>query len=173
MFARRQDEGSVYVVPRGDVENLTWALWQVQDRAVWTFASNAVTALTVEFDGRSRRLTRSGDGRWSEANQPVEDVRNVALEETTFRLGQLRAERWVHLGADRLPIYGISETRHRLSIELGGIPAKTNVVTLGFIPQGRNPWAAITDPRSGQPLIFEFPRPLFMDYIVPYLSPSK
>lgn len=173
MFARRHDEGSVYVVPRGDVENLAWALWQVQDRAVWNFASNAVTAVTVEFDGRSRRLTRSGDGRWSEAGQPVEDVRNVALEETTFRLGQLRAERWVHLGADRLPIYGISETRHRVSIELAGTPAKTNVVTLGFIPQGRNPWAAITDPRTGQPLIFECPRPLFMDYIVPYLSPSK
>lgn len=173
LYARRHDEGSVYVVPRGDVDGLAWALWQVQDRAVWNFASNHVTAVTVDFDGRSRRLTRATDGRWSEAGQPVDEVRNVALEETIFRLGRLRAEQWVHLGADRLPLYGISETRHRVSVELAGTPARTNVVTVGFMPQGRNPWAAVTDPRTRQPLVFEFPRPLFMDYIVPYLSPSK
>jgi len=173
LYARRHDEGSVYVVARGDVDpGLPWALWQMQDRTVWSFATNQVAAVTVEFDGRTRRIARAGDGRWSEAGQPVDDVRNSALEETLFRLGRLRAERWVHLGADRLPLYGISETRHRVSIELGGNPARTNVVMLGFIPQGRHPWAAVTDPRTRQPLIFEFPRPLFMDYIIPYLSPS-
>jgi len=173
LYVRRHDESAVYVAPRGDVESLAWSLWQLQDRAVWSFASNQVAAVTVEFDGRSRRLARAADGRWSEGGQPVDDVRNVALDETMFRLGRLRAEQWVHLGADRLPLYGISETRHRVTVELAGPPARTNVVTLGFMPQGRNPWAAVTDPRTRQPLVFEFPRVLFMDYIVPYLSPSK
>ena len=173
LFARRHDESSVYVVPRGDVDNLAWSLFQVQDRAIWNFTSNQVAAVTVSFDGQTRRLTRAADGHWSEGGQPADDVRNLALEETLFRLGRLRAEQWTHLGADLLPIYGISETRHRLGIELAGPPARTNTIALGFMPRGRNPWAAVTDTRTGQPLIFEFPRALYLDYIAPYLGPSN
>ena len=173
LFARRHDESAVYVVPRGNVEKLAWELYRIQNRTVWTFATNEVAAVTVQFDGRSRRLTRAADGRWSEGGEPADEVRNVALEETLFRLGRLRAERWTHLGANRLPIYGISETSHRVSIELNGSSARINAVTLGFMPTGRNPWAAVTDPRSGQPLVFEFPRSLYFDYVVPYLGPPK
>ena len=172
LYARRHDESAVYIVPRGDVERLAWALWQVQDRAVWSFTSNQVAAVTTSFDGQMRRLTRSPDGRWNEPSQPLDDVRCLALEETMFRLGQLRAVEWVQLGADRLPIFGIADTSLRVSVELTG-PPRTNTVTLGFSPRGRNPWAAVTDPRSGKPLVFEFPRPLYSDYVVPYLGPSK
>jgi hypothetical protein len=29
------------------------------------------------------------------------------------------------------------------------------------------------DPRTGQPMVFEFPRSLYMDYVVQYLIQSK
>lgn len=172
-FARRQDENSVYVVPRGDVERLAWNLFQIQDRTIWNFTSNQVTAVNVEFDGRTRRLTRAANGRWTEGAEPADELRSVALEETVFRLGHLRAEQWVFLGPGRLPVLGISDTSHRVSVELAGTPARTNTVTFGFVPRGRNAWAAITDPRSGQPLVFEFPRSLYLDYVVQYLGPPK
>lgn len=173
LFARRHDESSVYVVPRGDVERLAWALFQIQDRTVWNFASNHVTAVTVEFDGRSRRLARAENGRWLEGSEPLDGLRSVALEETMHRLGRLRAEQWTHLGADRLPVLGISDTWHRVSIELAGTPALTNTVRFGFVPRGRNAWAAVTDPRTGQPLVFEFSRSLYYDYVSQYLGPPK
>ncbi len=169
VFARRHDENSVYVVPRGDVDRLAWSLHEIQDRTVWNFSSNQVAAVTVEFDGRTRRLTRSAAGRWLEGAEIVDDLRGLALEETMFRLGRLRAERWTHLGGDKLPIYGVSDQSHRVTLELAG-PAKTNAVTFGIMPSRRNPYAVITDPRSGQPLVFEFPRSLYLDYIIPYLG---
>ncbi len=170
VFARRQDENSVYVVPRGDVDRLAWSLHEIQDRTVWNFTSNQVTAVTVEFDGRTRRLTRSANGRWLEGAEAADDLRNLAMEETMFRLGRLRAERWTYLGVDRLPIYGVSDQSHRVAIELAGTPAKTNSIIFGISPARRNPYAAITDPRSGQPLVFEFPRLLYLDYVMPYLG---
>jgi hypothetical protein len=173
VFARRHDESSVYVVPRGDMNRLAWSLFQLQDRTVWNFASNQVTAVTVEFDGRSRRLTRAASGQWTEGSEAVDPLRNVALEETMFRLGHLRAEQWVHLGADGLPVRGIGESSHRVRVELADPQARTNTVTFGFVPRRRNAWAAITDPRSGQPLVFEFSRSLYYDYVVQYLGPPK
>ncbi len=173
LFARRHDESAVYVVPRGEVEKLAWELYKVQERTVWSFTSNQVAAVTVSFDGRSRRLTRTADGRWSEGGEAADEVKNLALEETLFRLGRLRAEQWTRLGADALPIYGIAEQNHRVSVELAGPPARTNSVTFGTLPRGRNPWAAVTDPRSGQPLVFEFPRSFYLDYVVQYLGPPK
>ena len=173
LFARRHDENSVYVVPRGEVERLAWALFQIQDRTVWNFTSNQVTAVTVEFDGRNRRLTRAPNGSWTEGAEPADPIRSLALEETMLRLGKLRAEQWVDLGPARLPVLGISDTSHRVTVELAGTPARTNTVTFGFVPRGRNAWAAVTDPRSGQPLVFEFSRSLYYDYVVQYLGPPK
>ena len=170
LFARRHDESSVYVVPRGDVDRLVWSLHKIQDRTIWNFASNQVAAVAVEFDGQKRRLTRAPNGRWTEGTEPADDIKNVALEETMFRLGQLRAEQWTHLGADRLPIYGIGADSRRVTVELTGSPARTNTILFGNMLQGRNPYATVTDPRSGQPLIFEFPRSLFRDYVAAYLG---
>lgn len=170
VFARRHDESSVYVVPRGDVERLAWSLHQIQDRTVWSFSSNQVAAVAMDFDGQKRRLTRAPNGRWSEGAEPVDDIKNVALEETMFRLGQLRAEQWTYLGTDRLPIYGIGADSPRITVELTGPTARTNTLRFGNMPQGRNAYATVTDPRSGQPLVFEFSRPLFRDYVVPYLG---
>ncbi|MBI5800541.1 MAG: DUF4340 domain-containing protein [Verrucomicrobia bacterium] len=170
LFARRHDESSVYVVPRGDVDRLAWSLVQIQDRTVWSFTSNQVAAVTVDFDGQSRRLTRAPGGRWTEGAEPVDELKNLALEETMFRLGHLRAEQWSYLGTTNLPIYGIGADSRRISVELAGSPARTNTVWFGNMPQGRNPYAAVTDPRSGQPLVFEFPRALFRDYVGQYLG---
>lgn len=170
VFARRHDESSVYVVPRADMNRLAWSLFQLQDRTVWSFGSNQVAAVSVAFDGKTRRLTRAPNGRWSEGAEQADEVKNLALEETMFRLGQLRAEQWTYLGSDNLPIYQIGADSHVVSVELTGSPARTNTVRFGAIPQRRNPYAAVTDPRSGKPLVFEFPRSLYYDYVAQYLS---
>lgn len=177
VFARRHDESSVYVVPRADMNRLAWSLFQLQDRTVWSFTSNQVAAVTVAFDGKTRRLTRAPNGRWSEGAEPADEVKNVALEETMFRLGQLRAEQWTLLAEDandkQLAIRGITAASHRISVELAGPPARTNTVTIGFGSQTRNPWAAVADQRTGRPLVFEFPRGFYREYILQYLSPAQ
>ena len=178
LFARRHDENSVYVVPRGDVENFAWSVFQLQDRGIWNFDTNQVTAITVQWDGQTNRLTRAANGRWVDGPNAVDALRNVALEETCFRLGQLRAMRWVYLAENpatdkRLPLYGIGPESRSLSIEVAGSPARTNVITFGHMPSKRNPWASVADPRSGKPAVFEFPRDLFLHYVVQYLSPVK
>ena len=170
LFARRHDESAVYVVPRGDVDRLAWSLVQIQDRTVWSFTPNQVAAVTVEYDGQTRRLTRAANGHWSEGAEPADAIKNVALEETLFRLGQLRAEQWTYLGTERLPLYGIGADSRRVSVELTGPTPRTNTVQFGSMPQRRNPYATVTDPRSGQPLVFEFPRALFLDYVAQYLG---
>ena len=73
----------------------------------------------------------------------------------------------------RLPTYGISADSRRVAIELAGPTARTNVVTFGYLPTGRNPWAAVADPRTGRPLVLEFPRELFLHYVVQYLGATK
>lgn len=173
LFARRHDENSVYVVPRGEVEQLAWSLFQIQDRSVWHFTTNQVSAVTMRFDGRSRRLVRTPEGLWTEGGEPAGDVRTVALEETLFRLGQLRAERWTARGTNQLAVYGVTDQNHYLSVELAGTTAKTNLIHFGNMPFRRNPYAAVMDPRTGQPMVFEFPRSLYMDYVVQYLIQSK
>lgn len=177
LYARRHDESSVYVVPRADVDRLAWSLPLIQDRTVWSFTTNQVTAVTVDFDGRSRRLTRAGNGRWTEGTEPADEIKNTALEETMFRLGQLRAVQWTLLAQDandkQLAIRGINATSHRISVELAGTSARTNIVTIGFGSQTRNPWASVADRRTGRPLVFEFPRGLYREYILQYLSPAQ
>lgn len=173
LFARRHDENSVYVVPRGEVEQLAWSLFQIQDRSVWQFTTNQVAAVTMQFDGRTRRLTRTREGLWTEGGEPTGDIRTLALEETLFRLGQLRAERWTARGTNHLAVYGVTDQNHYLSVELMGTPAKTNLLHFGNMPFRRNPYAAVLDPRTGQPMVFEFPRSLYLDYVVQYLIQSK
>ena len=97
----------------------------------------------------------------------------MALEETLFRLGQLRAERWTARGTNQLAVYGVTDQNHYLSVELAGTTAKTNLIHFGNMPFRRNPYAAVMDPRTGQPMVFEFPRSLYMDYVVQYLIQSK
>ena len=169
IFARRHDESSVYVVPRGDAERLPAALFQMRDRQIWNFPSTNALAVTITQQGREKRIARNAAGEWANTNGPLDLVTAAALEETLHRLGQLRAESWVSQGTNRLAIYGFTNVAHKISIQVnGGSTPRTHTVEFGRWSPARRPYAAVVF--DGQPVIFECPPRLYVDFVAPYLS---
>ena len=169
IYARRHDESSVYVVPRGDAERLPASLYQLRDRQIWNFASTNATAVTITHKGRSQKIARNAERQWANTNGPLDLVTATALEEALHRLGQLRAESWVAQGTNRLAIHGFTDVAHQLTIETTR-DLKTHFFTIQFgrWSPNRRPYAAVIF--DGQPVIFEFPPKLFLEFVAPYLS---
>jgi hypothetical protein len=159
LFARGVDENTVYTISRRDYSQLPSSPWQLRDRRVWSFTTNQVRSVTVSKHGRSRVLLRSGAGEWTVAPGSSGIITTEAVEETMFRLGQLRAATWVARGAENRLLYGFSDDAYRLTIELkGGDKAQVLNLELGDKAPSQQTYAAATV--DGQAWVFEFPSPL-------------
>ena len=166
IFARRSDENSVYSIARADFTRLPSATWQLRDRQVWSFTTNQVSRLSIRHLGYTRQLIRDTFGKWSLAPGSQGIIRSTeALEETLFRLGQLRAAVWVDHGEGKAALYGFNETSRKLTLELRNGTDKPQVLTVEFgdFAPSRFPYALATV--DGQTWIFEFPYPLFVQII--------
>lgn len=173
-YARRQDENAVYVVALPPVQRLPEALYQLQSRFIWNFTTNEVRSVTIFKNGAVRELRRRSGGGWEETRDgrvtPLDLINSAGVEESVLRLGLLQADAWVDRGADRLRLYGIVPAALKIALELAGPRPRTVMVAFGRVIPGRNPYAAHADPRDGEPVIFEFPRGLYSDYVEPYLG---
>ncbi len=156
IFARRPDENSIYAVKIEDYKWLPAARWQMRERRIWNFSENDVAGVTVEQNGKSRRLLHAGTNRW--ATLPAsQDVNMFAVEETMHRLGGLTAAAWLARGGDVRKQFGIAENSRRISIELkNGDKQQTLTVEFGDLSTGRPVNAAVS--LDGQTWIFESPR---------------
>lgn len=158
-FARRSLENAV--VTMLDNGRLPRAAWELRDRQIWNVSTNQIAAITVRQSGAVKRLVRQGPLDWApDANTPG-GFNPLTIEETAYRLGQLRAERWVARGADRLPLYGFPQAACRIEVELKERPATAQpVLWLGRrSPSGRR-YAAVEMPDLGGLVIFELPAPI-------------
>src|SRR6185436_3017815 len=63
-FARRPDETTVYAVRLADISRMPHERWRLMPRRVWTFTTNQVTRLTIEYHGQTRSLLRSPANQW-------------------------------------------------------------------------------------------------------------
>jgi len=114
------------------LDELPVAAWQLRDRRVWSFTTNQVTHLTVQHDGSTRRLVRGSAADWKFAEGSTGILSStLALEETIYRLGELRATVWVNRGEGKRQLYGFTENGDKLVIELR-IGEKTQLLTLEF-----------------------------------------
>ncbi len=163
IFARGSEE-SVYSIKRGDYDRLPTAPWQLRDRRVWSFSTNQVSRVTIRKGGSTRQLVRSASGEWGLAPGSQGVISTFHLEETLFRLGELRAAVWTARTDANRALYGINEDGLKLAIELknGDKPQTLNLEFGGRAPS-QFPYALATV--DGQSMVFEFPLPLFFEVI--------
>ena len=159
VFVRRSDENSVYSISVTDFNRLPAAAWQLRERRVWSFTTNQVSRVTVRDKGYTRQWDRTPNGQWRFApgSAGILDDRQFALEETMFRLGELRAGLWVAKGEENRSLYGLDENDYKMSIELKNGSALA--LEFGSVaPSGYHYALAVVD---GQNWIFEFPLALY------------
>ena len=94
---------------------------------------------------------------------PASQLNPVSLEEAAYRLGQLRADRWVARGEDQLARFGFGTIDHRLAIEVnqdGRI--RTLEVRFGRRTlSNQSAYAAVSIEGVEGPVIFECPRSIY------------
>jgi hypothetical protein len=103
-YVRRAPENSIYAIARGD--QLPRAAFRLRDRGLWEFSTNDVVAFSISVRGQTRKCVRNAAGQWTLTNGASPAPVPLALEETLYRLGHLKAETWVAQGADQLDRYG-------------------------------------------------------------------
>jgi hypothetical protein len=159
VLVRRADEDSVYSIRSLEFLRTPAAAWQLKDHRVWTFTTNQVARVAVRQGERTRQLLRQPNGQWVSTTGEIE---SVAAEEIMYSLGELRARAWLGRGPGALASFGIEPGGYELTIDLKD-GDKTRTLTLQF--SGRTglpiPFAATTI--DGQPWVFEFPWPLWID----------
>ncbi len=171
IFVRRHDEGAVYVVPRGALNRLPQAAWQLRDRRLWDFAATNIASVIVSQNSQTNKLTRNAAQKWAGSDGPLNDIAAAALDETLHRLGSLRAVEWTARGAAILPPHGITTNSHTLTLEMvQANQARTLTLRFGRRSFSRHVYATAADPAEREPVLFEFPQSLYDQFVVPHLS---
>ncbi len=145
------------------------AYWQLRDRGIWHFESNEVAAIEVQQLGGRLRYTRDTNGQWTLPAGSIVTIVQPAIEETLYRMGQLRAIFWSGYGEDHLERFGFDATDYQISFEIKkGGQMETNTIQFGKESAYLHPYASVM--RDGRRLIFEFPVDLYVNLVVRYLG---
>jgi hypothetical protein len=170
VFVRRTDEDSVYAIQPSALQAIPRAPWQIRDRQVWSFSTNAVRAITLSEKGRKLKLERNDAGQWTVAPGYQGSIINTAaLQEALYRLGTLRAVFWTARGEEALKDYGFDETDHAVELEIHQeTGTETRSLRFGWRSGHEHPYAAAVI--DGEWTVFEFPVMLYHEFVRPFLS---
>jgi len=159
-FERRTDEPSVNAIAPELYSRLPRASWQLSDRRIWSFLSSNVVAFTVEKRGVARKFLRDPNGEWTFAPGSSGSINSFSIEETLWRLGELKAVYWVGVGEDSADRFGVRAAAHKITLEVQK-EDKTQTLSIEFGGRSAyaNPYAAVI--RNGRRWFFEFPAQLF------------
>ncbi|HSH94349.1 MAG TPA: DUF4340 domain-containing protein, partial [Roseimicrobium sp.] len=161
IYVRRAGEDSVYSLALGDIQQLPSKRYELRDRGIWEFSTNQITKVSVGQHGLNRDIVRNPKGDWVLAPGSQGVINPFAVDEALYRLGRMRVERWVGVGADRLAAFGITDRSHRISVEVkSGEKTEIYVLRIGdrLSPSRRPYGAAMLD---GDAVIFELPVAVF------------
>jgi hypothetical protein len=173
IFARRPDESSAYALSQLTARKLPRALFQLRDRRVWSFSTNDVKRIAIENEGRKHELVRNAKGVWALGEGFNGIVNLLAVEETVYRLGELRALKWVDRGPAIAQLYGITPESHGITLTLqrNGGPEEKLMLRIGTATPARNAvYAAVV--MDGKTVVFELPQALY-DYIARHLNAPR
>ncbi|HNQ89944.1 MAG TPA: DUF4340 domain-containing protein [Verrucomicrobiota bacterium] len=161
LWARRVPENSVVAVL--DNQRLPRAAFELRDRQIWSFDTNQVVSVTIRQLGETRKLVRTGPAQWVLAPGSSGPPQELSLEEAVYRLGRLRADRWVARGEEKMAHYGFGTTDHRIELEVReGDKTRTAALQLGRLTAtGRSAYAAVAIDGVAGPVIFECPLTLY------------
>ena len=160
IFEMGNDEKYVNSIDLQQFDRLPNAWWELRDRAIWHFQSNEVVAMDLHQLGRHLRFTRDTNGQWTLPPGSLVVPVQLAIEETLYRLGQLRAHYWSGYGDDHLERFGFEQTDYQIAFEIKkNGQMETNTIQFGQPSPYLHPYASVM--RDGRRLIFEFPVDLF------------
>ncbi len=168
IFARRPDESSVYSLSDIEAQKLPRALYQLRDRRIWNFTTNEVKQVLIEQNGHKRELVKNAKGIWTLAPGSQGIVNSFAVEETLYRLGEMRAVRWLARGQGNLARYGINLQSQAVTLVLERDGKEQRLgLRLGSLTPNRNAYAAVL--LGDTSVVFELPQAVH-DYLSSYLN---
>lgn len=157
VFTRRLDEfpDRVNSIPREIYQRLPQASWQLRDRRIWNFTTNEVVSLSIQHEGRSRKIIRNVKGNWVLDASSQGIINPLSLDEMFYRLGNLKAVFWV--SQEKEPDeYGFKSSDHRITLEIkGSEKIETLSLEFGGMTEFGTRYAAVV--LDGARVVFEFP----------------
>jgi hypothetical protein len=164
IFERCTEEESVNSIAPEVFARLPRTSWQLRDRRVWTFDGKKVVGITIRQQGYVRKMMRDPFGQWTFAPGYSGGINQDSLEETLHRMGQLKAVYWSARGDENLDRFGFNETDHQITFEVkDGDRIESYSLAFGKASEYLHPYA--TTVRNGQRWVFEFPLPLYYEFV--------
>ena len=164
IFERSTEEESVNSLAPEQFARLPRISWQLRDRRVWTFNPKQVVGITIRQQGDVRKLIRDPFGNWTFAPGYNGTINQDSLEESVNRMSELKAVYWSSRGDANLERFGFNETDHQVTFEVkNGDRPETYSIAFGKPSEYLHPYATIV--RSGQRLVFEFPLPIYYEFV--------
>ncbi|MBM3822833.1 MAG: DUF4340 domain-containing protein [Verrucomicrobia bacterium] len=158
-FARRTDEPSLYSIRQSDANQLPQWAYELRDRSLWKFATNAVIQATISYQGQQRRISRGPDGNWAAWPANAQVVAPL-WEECLFRLGNLQALTWIPGGNEVRNRLGFAEVAHQLTVEVRlGDKTQSHTLNFGHLSPWNTPFA--TTMLEGEARAFGIPNSFY------------
>ena len=166
VLAKRGDEDFIYAIKPADYARLPEAGWEFRNRRIWNFTEADVAQITLQQNGKTRTLVRTGENKWSFAAGSQGIINPPAVEEAVHRLGGLTAAGWVARNITAPEKYGLNPGNLTLTVELKS-GDKFSVDFGAELASAQTALAAVT--YDGERWVFVFP-PVVYQFVANYLT---
>ena len=161
---RRNQESRVYSINPQEFELLPRSSWQMRDRSIFKFDAADVVSVTIQQRGKTRKIIHQGTNEWALAEGSQGIINPFSLEEAVHRLGELKAIFWTAKNDEDRSHYGFEKADHTVSFEVKRNDTIENFnLEFGDYSPFYHPYAAVRI--DGKRMVFEFPLPLFMEFV--------
>jgi hypothetical protein len=117
-YVKRGDEPFVYAVPSGGLAYLQLPGDFYRDHHIWNFSETNVAQVTVQQNGKTRQMIRTGTNEWSLASGSQGIINPPAIEETVHQLGDLAAFEWYSRQPKDSNEMGVTTNSLNITVEL-------------------------------------------------------
>jgi hypothetical protein len=156
IYVRRSDENPVYRTQLASLVDLPKRAFELRDRTIWRFSTNALVSITLS-SGATTNTVRRGPGGWFD-----DTILNAQLDEIAFRLSHLDAQDWVDKGTARLATFGVTDRSTTVRVEVRGAESgEPSSLQFGRETLRRDVYVGITFKGESEPTVFEFPGDLY------------
>ncbi len=161
VFAKRNDENSVYTVQLADLARLPVNGWALRERKLWDVPLEQVTRVTLKQGAATRQMIRNGAHDWALAPGSQGIINELAVEETVRAVCQLSAVSWAGRGDGLREKLGFNAKARKLILE-----RKTGEpVVLEFGADAPSTFPYVGTVLNGEFWAFEISWPVYRDIL--------